>query len=104
MMKSKKSGGYSPKYGAGFPSESLPVMNVWKIVKKTLAFLGTRPFLRISSGSTRTSALSSNAANELKSLKAWFASVLRSARNRMRGRRDGVRLKFQRVWNNFHAI
>jgi len=30
-----------------FPS---PVMKVWKIVKKTLAFLGTRPCLRISSG------------------------------------------------------
>src|SRR5258708_31186626 len=62
------------------------------MVKKTIAFFGTRPFFLISSGSTRTSALSSNAANELKSLNAWLASVLRSARNRIRGRRDGSRL------------
>jgi len=37
------------------------VMKVWKIVKNTLPFFGTRPFLRITSGSIRTSASSGNA-------------------------------------------
>ena len=38
MMKSKKSGGYSPKYGLGFPSLGGPLMKVWKMVKKRLPF------------------------------------------------------------------
>ena len=51
MMKSKKSAGYSPKLGDGVPSSfGGPDMNVWKIVKKTLPFFGTRPFFRIASG------------------------------------------------------
>ena len=61
MMKSKKSAGYSPKYGVPFG----PLMNVWKIVKKMLPFFGTLPFLRISSGAMRTSASSGKAENEL---------------------------------------
>jgi hypothetical protein len=40
-------------------------MNVWKIVKNTLAFFGTRPFLRISSGLMRASASSGNAEKAL---------------------------------------
>src|SRR5205809_4088344 len=68
-MKSKKSGGYSPKYGEGLPSLGGPLMNVWKIVKNRLAFFGTLPFLRMSSGLIRTSASSGNAANDVKSLK-----------------------------------
>jgi hypothetical protein len=57
MIRSKKSSGYSPKYGASLPSSSLPLMNVWNIVKKTLAFLGTVPFLRISLGFIRAGSL-----------------------------------------------
>src|SRR6266704_3004470 len=44
-MKSKKSGGYSPKYGLGCPSFGGPLMKVWKIVKNRLPFFGTLPFL-----------------------------------------------------------
>ena len=40
-------------------------MKVWKIVKKTLPFFGTRPFLRMSSGSMRTSASSGKAEKAL---------------------------------------
>ena len=40
-------------------------MNVWKIVKNRLPFLGTLPFLRMSSGAIRTSASSGNAENAL---------------------------------------
>lgn len=105
-MKSKKSGGYSPKYGDGWQSLGGPLMKVWKIVKKMLPFFGTLPFLRMSSGATRTIASSGN---EEKALKAWFAKILRSARNRMRGLRVGSSsecqsFRFQRLWNNFHAI
>ena len=67
-MKSKKSGGYSPKYGEGLPSFGGPLMKVWKMVKKTLAFFGTLPFLRMSSGLIRTRASSGNAENDVKSL------------------------------------
>src|SRR2546430_6201308 len=45
-MKSKKSGGYSPKYGDGLPSFGGPLMKVWKMVKNRLAFFGTLPILR----------------------------------------------------------
>ena len=76
-------------------------MKVWKMVKNRLPFFGTLPFLRMSSGSIRTSASSGKAE---KALYAWLARMLRSARNRMRGRRDGSRLRFQRLWNSFHAI
>src|SRR3989344_7547383 len=62
MMKSKKSGGYSPKYGVPFG----PLMKVWKMVKKMLPFVGTAPFLRISKGLMRTSASSGNFENVLK--------------------------------------
>src|SRR5574343_1369709 len=99
MIRSKKSAGYSPKYGDGCPSLSGPDINVWKIVKKILPFLGTLPLLRISAGSIRTSASSGNAENELK---AWSANVFRSAKKRMRGRRTGSpserqSLRFQRL-------
>ena len=43
-------------------------MKVWKMVKKMLPFVGTRPFLLISSGAMRISEPgleSSNAENEL---------------------------------------
>jgi len=30
--------------------------------------------------------------------------MLRSVRNRMRGRREGSRLRFQRLWKSFQAI
>jgi hypothetical protein len=40
-------------------------MKVWKIVKKTLPFFGTRPRLRISSGAMRTRASSANAEKAL---------------------------------------
>ena len=79
-------------------------MKVWKIVKKTLPFFGTRPFLAISSGLMRTKAFSSKAAKEVKSLKAWSARLLRSARNRMRGLRIGSPEKFHLAENSFHAI
>ena|SRR5450756_293858 len=59
-MKSKKSGGYSPKYGEGWPSFGGPLMKVWKMVKNRLAFFGTLPFLRMSSGLIRTMASSGN--------------------------------------------
>src|SRR6202011_2052359 len=85
MMKSKKSGGYSPKYGEGLPSFGGPLIKVWKIVKNRLAFFGTLPFLRMSSGLMRTRASSGNAANDVKSLKAWSARLFLSARNRIRG-------------------
>jgi hypothetical protein len=45
-------------------------MKVWKMVRKTLALVGTRPFLRRSSGSIRARAFSSKAAKAVKSLKA----------------------------------
>jgi hypothetical protein len=64
-MKSKKSGGYSPKYGDGSPFRGGPLMKVWKIVKKRLPFFGTFPFFRMSSGSMRTSASSGNAEKAL---------------------------------------
>lgn len=35
-MKSKKSGGYSPKYGDGTPSFGGPLMNVWKMGSRPL--------------------------------------------------------------------
>ncbi len=60
-MKSKKSAGYSPKYGAP-PG---PLMKVWKMVKKMLPFFGTRPFLRMSPGSMRTRASSGKAEKAL---------------------------------------
>jgi hypothetical protein len=63
--KSKKSGGYSPKYGDGFPSRSGPLRKVWKMVKNRLPFFGTRPFFRTSPGSMRTSASSGNAEKAL---------------------------------------
>jgi hypothetical protein len=44
----------------------------------------------MSSGAMRTSASSAKAEKALKSLKAWSARMLRSARNRMRGRRVGA--------------
>jgi hypothetical protein len=40
-------------------------MKVWKIVKKTLAFFGTLPFLRISSGLILARASSPNASKLL---------------------------------------
>lgn len=58
-------------------------MKVWKMVKNRLAFFGTLPFLRMSSGLMRASASSGNAANDVKSLKAWSARLLRSARKRV---------------------
>ena len=81
-------------------------MKVWKIVKKMLPFFGALPFFLISSGAMRTSASSGKAE---KALYAWSAKMLRSARNRMRGRRVGSpsvvqSLRFQRLWNSFHAI
>ena len=86
-----------------------PLMNVWKMVKNTLAFFGTLPFVRIISGLIRAKASSGNAANDVKSLKAWSARLLRSARKRMRGRRLGSAplfqsIKFQRALKSFHAI
>jgi len=57
-MKSKKSGGYSPKEGVGSPPASVPLMNVWKMVKKRLPFLGALPFLLMSAGEMRTMASS----------------------------------------------
>jgi hypothetical protein len=41
-------------------------MKVWKMVKKTLAFFGILPCLRISSGLIRQSASGGNALKELK--------------------------------------
>ena len=76
-------------------------MNVWKIVKNRLPFFGTLPFLRMSAGSIRTIASSGKGK---KALKAWSARMLRSVRNRIRGRRVGWPLRFQRLWNSFHAI
>jgi Holliday junction resolvase len=61
---------FSPKFGAGSLLASRPDMKVWKIVKNTLPFFGTRRRLVISSGLMRMNASSSKAANELKSLKA----------------------------------
>ena len=69
-------------------------MKVWKIVKNRLPFFSTLPFFLISEGSIRTRASSGKAE---KALKAWSARMLRSARNRMRGRRDGSPLRFQRL-------
>ncbi len=79
------------------------------MVKKMLPFFGTLPFLRMSSGLMRTRASSGNAVKEVKSLKAWSARVLRSARKRMRGRRVGgaplfQSATFQRALKSFHAI
>ena len=45
------------------PSFGGPLMKVWKIVKNRLPFFGTLPFLRMSSGSMRTSASSGKAEN-----------------------------------------
>jgi hypothetical protein len=69
-MKSKKSAGYWPNQGEGLPSTVGPLMKVWKMVRKTLALVGTRPFLCSSSGSIRARAFSSKAAKAVKSLKA----------------------------------
>src|SRR5690606_23739166 len=65
MMKSKKSGGYSPKYGDGWPSLGGPLIKVWKMVKNKLPFFGTLHSLRMSGGSLRTSASSGKAENAL---------------------------------------
>src|SRR5450759_3803408 len=100
-MKSKKSAGYSPNYGSGFPSLSVPLIKVWKIVKKILPLIGTLPFLLISFGLIRIRASSGKAEN---ALKAWFAKMFLSARNNILGLLKPSRFKFQRVWNNFHAI
>src|ERR1019366_1676784 len=108
-MKSKKSGGYSPKYGEGLPSFGGPLIKVWNMVKNRLAFFGTLPFLRMSSGLIRTRASSGNAVNDVKSLKAWSARLLRSARKSIRGRRVGSAplfqsVRFHRALKSFHAI
>lgn len=42
-----------------------PLMNIWKIVKNKLPFLGTRLRLRISSGAILISATPGNAGNAL---------------------------------------
>ena len=68
--------------------------------KKMLPFVGTPPFLATLSGLMRTSA---SFLKPPKSFIACLASVLRSARKRMRGRVP-VCFRFQRVWNSFHAI
>jgi len=70
-------------------------MKVWRMVKKRLPFFGTPPFLAMSAGAMRTMASSGKA---LKALQAW------SARKRMRGRREGSRVRFQRLWKSFQAI
>ena len=62
------------------------VISVWKIEKKTAPFIGTPPFFLMRSGVIRTMAPSSKA---VKAFTAWSARMLRSARNRMRGRRLG---------------
>jgi hypothetical protein len=54
ITKSKKSGSYSPKYGF----LSGPDINVWKMVKNTLPFLGTSPRAVIWLGNMRTNASS----------------------------------------------
>src|SRR5450759_2580761 len=100
-MKSKKSVGYSPKYGSGLPSLSLPLIKVWKMVKKMLPLIGTLPFLLISFGLIRIRASSGN---DEKALNAWSAKIFLSARNKILGLLKPSRFKFQRVWNNFHAI
>ena len=69
-MKSKKSLGYWPNQGEGWPSTTGPLMKVWKLVRNTLALVGTRPFWRRASGSIRARAFSSKAAKAVKSLKA----------------------------------
>ena len=76
------------------PSLSVPLMKVWKMVKKMLPLVGTLPFFLISSGLMRTRASSGKAE---KALYAWSARILRSARNRMRGLREPSRFRFQRV-------
>lgn len=63
-------------------AELVQAVKVWKTVKNRLPLFGTRPFFRIVSGSMRTSTPSGNPE---KSLNAWLARMLRSARNRMRG-------------------
>src|ERR1022692_1150361 len=97
MMKSKKSAGYSPKYGEGWPSFGGPLIKVWKIVKKMLPFFGTFPFLRMSSGAIRTIDPGLESSNAENALYAWLARMFRSARKRIRGLRDGSRLRFQRL-------
>ena len=97
MMRSKKSLGYSPKYGVS-PG---PLMKVWKMVKKILPFFGTCPFLRIPSGSILTRASSSNAE---KALYAWSAKLFLSARKRILGRLFGSFELFHFVWKSFQEI
>jgi mRNA interferase HigB len=59
-------------------------MNVWKIVKNTLPFFGTLPFLRMSSGAMRTCASSGNAEKALYArrtrLKLWTGGPLADVR------------------------
>ncbi len=43
QVQSKQSGGYWPNQGDGLPSTGGPLMKVGKIVRNTLALLGTRP-------------------------------------------------------------
>src|SRR5690348_13345314 len=76
-------------------------MNVWQMVKNRLPFFGTRPFLRMSSGSIRTSASSAKAEN---ALYAWSARLLRSARKRMRGRGIGSPPGIQRLGGQGGAV
>jgi hypothetical protein len=98
-MKSKKSGGYSPKYGAP-PG---PLMKVWKMVKKMLPFFGTRPFLRMSSGRCAPAHRREGregvvglvgqdvaVGQEQDARGAWAPPLFQSAR-------------FQRLWNSFQA-
>ena len=47
------------------PSFGGPLMNVWKMVKNRLPFLGTLPFLLMASGAIRTIASSGKAENAL---------------------------------------
>jgi hypothetical protein len=54
----------------GLPPAAVPLMKVRKMGMNTLALVGTRPFLRRASGSRRARALSSKAANPVKSWKA----------------------------------
>lgn len=75
-------------------SGGFPCHKGLEVSGKMLPLVGTLPLLRISSGLILTSASSGKA---LKLLKAWFARMFLSARNRMRGLREPSRFKFQRV-------
>ena len=77
-------------------------MKVWKIVKKTLAFFGTRPFLRISSGLDARQRVLGEGREGVVGLVGQDVAV--GEEQDARPARRLAASRFQRLWNSFQAI